>query len=385
MATIAHTPAVDDGEITISFVDAAHRLLDNKWLVVLATMAGFGLGLLLLTLTKPYYYSAAVFLPPRNTDLNTATSGNSYLTGDATVDIYLGLLVSRTVQYDVIDRLDLMKVYHVNQYEEARNILASKSGFSVSKNAMITVVGEADNPKLAADIANEYLESLYRLNGAMVATASSHRRAFFEQQLDEQKAELTKAETELKNTQVRTGVLLPGAEAAEGLSATAQLQAQIGQAQARLAQLLVAGTEQNPEVVQARAFLRQLEGQLAQQEADQSSKSHGIAANNRMPGLQLELDQKEREVKLREGLYDNLVQQYERARLASIDPGPQLQVVEKAVPSEHKAGPSRKKYALVGALVGFALSLAILLLTAPVRHFGRLLRRARRERVRGRA
>ena len=368
--------------MTINFVDAAHRVIDNKWWIVLATLVGFGLGLLVVHFKKPYYQAVAEFLPPKATDLNTATSGGSFLTGDDTVDIYLGLLASRTLQDDVIQHLNLLRAYDVKEAESARYILAKNSGFGVAKNAIVTVVATAEDPKLSAAIANEYMEALYRMNGNMVTSSSSHRRAFFEQQLEEQKNALALAETDLKNTQVRTGVVLPGAEEQVGLNATAQLQAQLGSAQARLAQLEVTGTDQNPEVVQARTLVGQLQGQLARQVAAQGSNGHGIAANNEMPGLQLEIAEKEREVKLREGLYDGLVQQYERARLASIDPGPQLQVIERAIPPSHKAGPSQKNYGLVGALIGFFGSFVLLLLTAPVRHFARLFRRTRKERVR---
>ena len=375
-------PAGAEDEITISFVDAANRVIDHKWLIVLATILGLAMGVLLVSFKKPYYLAVAQFLPPKTSDLNTATSGGLFLTGDDTVDIYLGLLTSRTVQNDVIQHLDLLKAYHVPDAESARGLLSRDASFGVTKNAIITVAAQAEDPKLAAAIANEYMEALYRMNGEMVASSSSHRRAFFEQQLEEQKNALSEAETDLKNTQVRTGVVLPGAEEQVGLSATAQLQAELGSAQAKLAQLEVTGTDRNPEVVQARTLVSQIEGQLARQVAAQGSKGHGIAANNEMPGLQLEIAEKEREVKLREGLYDSLVQQYERARLASIDPGPQLQVIEDAIPPSHKAGPSRKNYALVGALLGFFGSLALLLLTAPVRHFSRLFRRARQERIR---
>ena len=375
-------PAVADDEITISFVDSAHRVIENKWLIVLATLIGLGLGILLVSSKKPYYLAIAQFLPPKTSDLNTSTSGGLFLTGDDTVDIYLGLLTSRPLQDDVVKHLNLVKAYGVPDEESARGLLTRDASFGVTKNAIITIAVKAEDPKLSADIANEYMEALYRMNGEMVASSSSHRRAFFEQQLEEQKNSLALAETDLKNTQVRTGVVLPGAEEQVALNATAQLQSQLGAAQARLAQLEVTGTDQNPEVVQARTLVSQLQGQLGRQVAAQGSKDHGIASNNEMPGLQLEIAEKEREVKLREGLYDSLVQQYERARLASIDPGPQLQVVENAIPPSHKAGPSRKNFALVGALIGFLGSLALLLLTAPVRHFARLFRRTRDERVR---
>ena len=231
----------------------------------------------------------------------------------------------------------------------------------------------SNKPKLAADIANAYLDALFRLNGQMVASGSSYRRIFFEQQLQEQKQLLDKAENALKNTQVSTGVVLPQGEAEAGLNATAQLQAQINAAEAHLAGLLTGCTEQNPEVVTARSQLAQLRAQLSRQQAD-TGRGQGIPSNGRMPELSLEYTQRAREVRLDETEYDALVQQYERARLESIDPGPQLQIVDRAVPAERKSGPSRKNIVAVGTLLGFAAGLVYVLGAGSLRRVIRLLR-----------
>ena len=200
----------------------------------------------------------------------------------------------------------------------------------------------------------------------MIESASSHRRAFFEAQLAVQKDALAAAEVELKNSQERSGLVSPAGEAAAGISATASLQAQVNAAEARLAELEVGGTEQNPEVVQARTLVGELRAQLARQQADSAAHGAGIASNKRLPGLALEYAQKEREVKLREAVYDSLVQQYEKARLSSIDPGPQLQVVDRAVEPEHKAGPNRRLIAGAGLVLGLVAGLAWLLLVDPI-------------------
>src|SRR6202012_5992856 len=126
--------------------------------------------------------------------------------------------------------------------------------------------------KLAADIANAYLDALYDLNGQMVASASAHRRMFFDQQLQEQKKELSEAEVDLKATQEHTGIVLPVGEAEAGLAATAQLQSHINEAETRLAGLRVGATENNPDVIQLRTQIGQVRSQRAKQQADSSPR-----------------------------------------------------------------------------------------------------------------
>jgi uncharacterized protein involved in exopolysaccharide biosynthesis len=277
------------------------------------------------------------------------------------------MLSSRTVADEVIDRLNLVAVYKAKLKTDARAALAQNSRFSVSKNALISVAVTDQDPKLAASIANAYLDALYRLNGQMVSSASDHRRMFFEDQLSLQKAALAAAENDLKATEQNTGVVLPASEAQVNLNATAQLQAQINAAETRLAGLLAGATEQNPQVVEARSQLRQLQSQLASQLSPTNRQAGGLTNSRQLPAVVLQNAEKEREVKLRETVYDALVGQYERARLAAADPGPQFQIVDRAIEPERKSGPPRRLIAIGGFAIGLLLGILWILLVPLLR------------------
>lgn len=358
-------------EVPIDLLATARSIYRAKFLLAGTTLLGVLIGGILGLRAKPFYVANAVFLPPRTTEVLAAASGSNLFGGIDNSDVYLGLLQSRTLQDDVIGHLGLMQVYHATLRTDAETALAGASSFGVSKNSLITVAVSADNPKLAADIANAYLDALYRLNGQMLESGSIHRREFLEQQVNDQKKLVDLAEDDLKRTQIRTGVTLPGSEAVQAISNTSGLQSQIDDANARLAGLRTGATENNPEVITARNELNQLEAQLARQT---SGGSAGIAGNRVIPGLTLELAQKTREVTLRTGIYDALVQQFERARLSAIDPGSQLQIVDLAVPPERKAGPARRQYLIYGFSIGLIAGLVFLFGYAPLRRFFRILR-----------
>jgi uncharacterized protein involved in exopolysaccharide biosynthesis len=188
---------------------------------------------------------------------------------------------------------------------------------------------------------------------------------------------LSSADVELKNAEEKTGIVLPAGEAEAGLRATAELQARIGAAQARLSGLEVGATAQNPRVIQAQAELAELKAQLVRQQASSKTRSQGtgLASSAELPGMTLELMRKLRDVKLRELVYDSLTQQYEKARIESLDPGPQFQIVDRAVTPEQKAGPPRKWIVLGGIVLGFLAGLGNLLFA------GRLARNLRKYRV----
>lgn len=357
--------------VQVDLLGTARRIYRARWLLLLTTAVGLAVALVMALRAKPFYIAHAMFLPPKNTDVLNPTPA-SLFGGTDSSDVYLGLLTSRTLQDDVIAHLGLMKEFHVDTHVDAEERLAAMSGFGVSKNTLIDVSVTSGDPKLAAAIANMYMEALYRLNGEMLASGSVHRRGFFEAQLEDQKRALEAAEADLRKTQERTGVVLPTGEAQSALAATASLQAQIDSARAQLAGLLTGATESNPQVIVARRTIAQLEAQLARQQA--AGSGSGLTGNRQLPQLTLELAEKQREVTLRTGTYEALVQQYERARLSAIDPGAQLQIVDMATVPEKKAGPARKQYLIYGVLWGLMAGLAWLFGRDPAVRFYRKLK-----------
>ena len=362
------TPATHPGVTELNLARVVRRIVNRRKTLILITVSGLLLGILLALLLPPYYKAEAVFLPPSNTvDLSVAANPAAALLGkqDPT-DMYLGMLGSRSVADDIIDQLNLMAVFKAKDRPAARTALAAASKFTVNKNSLISVSVTSGDPKLAAAIANAYLEALYRLNGSMASSGYRHRQEFFEAQLEQQKNVLSDAEIALKQTQENTRVVLPEGEAMAGLSATAQLQAEIGAAETSLAQLRLGATEDNPTVVLARTRVAQLRGQLArQQSSTQSGQRSGLASTANLPGLTLEYARKAREVKLQEGVYDALTQQYQKARIAASDPGPQFQIVDKAVVPERKSGPPRKLLTFATPLLFLILGLVYLLIAPP--------------------
>lgn len=361
-AVIRDREAAASGDyVVLRPIDFLRKLIARRVTIAIFVIVGTVLGLALALLTRPWYEARAVFLPPQKTDMITSPAAAAFLMqSQDSSDTYLGMLTSRTVADDVIGQMNLMKVYEANQHATARAKLGSLSKFGMDKNSLISVVVRADDPALAAGIANAYLSALYRLNGEMVASASSHRASFFETQLEQQKESLSQAEMELKNIQEKTGTVLPLGEAEAGLNTVMQLQSSIGSAEANLAALRQSETEDNSDVVRAKARLSELRAQLAHQQATSKATGPrvGLTSMGNLPGVSLEYLRKARELKLRETVYEALTQQYEKAKLSASDPGPQLQIVDRAEVPERKAGPPRSLLTVGGAVLGFLVGIA---------------------------
>jgi tyrosine-protein kinase Etk/Wzc len=356
-------PGADD-EIEWNLVGVIKKILRGRRVLLACSLSGLILGAVIAFVWPQWYAAEAVFLPPQVSEVSGAGSASSLLLQQDPSDRYIGMLGSRTVVDDVIDHVGLTAIYHAKTRSDARAKLIGHSKFTVSKNSLISVDITASEPKLAATIANAYLDALYRLNGSMVASASSYRRGFFEEQMASEKDALSDAEVALKQAEEKSGIVLPEGEAQAGLRATADLQAAIDRQEAALSAFLVGATEDNPRVIQARAELAALRSQLARQRSNSkgTNSNLGLVPANELPGLELEYMRKMREVKLNETLYDLLATQFEKARIASLDPGPQFQIVDRAVVPERKAGPPRKLIVVVSIAAGFIAGLLYVLL-----------------------
>jgi tyrosine-protein kinase Etk/Wzc len=376
------TKTVTDDEVEWNLISAIRVVLRGRRVLYACTLTGLVLGILIAFALPQWYAADAVFLPPRASDTMIPNlsggggaggagggAGAALLLQQDPSDMYLGMLASRSVEDDVIDHLGLVAIYHAKKKVDARNALKGQAKFKVDKNSLISIEITSKDPKLATNIANAYLEALYRLNGSMVASSSAHRRAFYEEQMASQKEALDAAEVALKQAEERTGIVLPEGAAQAGLRAIVDLQAAIGTAEAKLSGIRMGATEDNPQVIQAHAELEELRAQLERQQANSAKRrpGTGLASSSALPGLAMELVRKMRDVKLNETLYDTLTQQYERARIESLDPGPQFQIVDRAIVPERKAGPPRKLIALGGIVLGFLAGLAWVWMERPAK------------------
>ena len=370
-------PIQNDGkshpdQIDFDFMRLVVRVIRGYRVIFAFALAGCLVGLLFCAVLKKSYTAEALFLPPVSADAIQATS---LLLRQDPSDLYLGMLSSSSVADSVIDANHLMDVYHARYRIDARAQLAHQSTFSVERNALISVSVTTGDPILSTHIANSYLDALYKVKGEMSASSSAHRSSFFEDQLSSERESLADAESQLALMEKNSGIVLPEGEAEAGLTETARLQEAVQQDEAQLSSLLTGSTEQNPEVVRLRAQISALRSQLREQQTSQkASLGNGLTSTANMPGVMLDYLRKSRDLKLRETLYESLTEQYEKAHLAALDPGPQLEVVDRATTPERKSGPPRTLIFVAATFLGALLGLISIILTPSL---GRMVQRYR--------
>jgi len=196
------------------------------------------------------------------------------------------------------------------------------------------------------------------MNSLLAISEAAQRRVFFDKQLEIEKAALSAAEDDLRTTEQKTGVIQLTGQAQVLIQSIAELRAQIASREVELQSDKVYSTDQNPNVVRLQEEISAMRAQLAKMEVSQQPNDPGNISitSSRVPESALEYARKFREVQFHSTLYELLSKQYEAARIDEAKSAPVIQVVDRAVPPDKKAGPKRALIMAGSLFAGFVLA-----------------------------
>jgi tyrosine-protein kinase Etk/Wzc len=324
----------------------------------LTALAGLLFVVIALFFIKPRYSATSALLVPQPSGsasslaLKLAMGGLDL--GGGTSEVYQDILESRTVADRLIEQYHLKGIYKAKYQLAAEKELASRTKIVTSKEGLVRVTVQDEDPKRAADLANSYLTELDRMNEGLAITSAGQQRLYFEREMTKEKDALADAEVELKKTQEATGILIPQTQVVANLGAIEQTRAQLRVRQVQLGALLQGSTSQNPNVIRLQAEISGLEYQL---QAMQSGTGSGVATGiptSKARERALEYIRKEREVKFHEAVFALLAKQYELAKQEEAKTVSMVEVLDHATVPERKTWPPKTLFCVLG-LVGGAL------------------------------
>ena len=369
---------IHEDEDSISLMDIFLTLAKHKKKIFVYPVA-FGIAGLAISLVLPNAYKANTKILPPQQSQSTASAMLSQLGGLAggagaalgiksPNDLYIALLKSRALTDKLIQRFDLQKRYEEKFMELTRKELDEKSVIASGKDNMISIDVEDKDAKVAAAIANAYVEELTVLTSKFALTEASQRRVFFEKQLELTKDKMIAAETALSSSIDSKGMMSVDAQSKAVLETVARLRANISAKQIQLKAMQAFVTPSNNEYKRANQELLGMQDELAKLEkgsaSNAASKSEsamqtsdavtnaGKPAEAGASNIQLL-----RDVKYYQMLYEMLSKQYEVARLDEAKDIPLIQVLDKAVEPERKFKPQRALITIAAAFFGLILAL----------------------------
>lgn len=352
-------------ETDISIIDILALLLRRKRTIGVATLLITAVAALGAFLMPPYYKAEAVILTPQQQQSSlsalamgaaAASLGSSSMASQLGLknpaDLYVGLLKSRTIADDMVNRFHLSAVYRTKLLSQTRLALEKHVTFEGGKDSLIKITVEDRDPVRAAALANGFIDELHEQNSRLALSDASQRRLFFEEQLQREKDALANSEVALKSTEEGTGLVVPSGQAEALIRSGAQLQAEIASREVQLQAMRSYATDENPQVQVLKREISALQRQLGQVESSNGSSESKLAVSgSKFPSASLEYLRKARDVKYHEMLFELLAKQYEASRMDEAKQAPIIQVVDHATVPDRKAGPP-KALIIVGALLG---------------------------------
>ncbi len=351
-----------DEDDEISLIDLAVVLARQKWwLIGLPLLVGFVAALYTLMLTA-IFTSTTKILPPQQGQ-SSASAMLAQLGGVASLVggvgglkspnvLYIGMLKSRTVADNLIQRFDLNKYYESKLQSATRVSLEGATTIVSGKDGIITIAVDDKDPKHAADLANAYVDELYKLTKVLAVTEAAKQRLFYEHQFEQAKDNLAKAEVAAKRALESGGVAKVDAQGQAMIEVTARLRGQIAVKEVQIVAMRGYAAEGNPDFKKAQQELAAMKSQLVKMEGPGNG---GIAASadsdKGMDGMRLL-----RDYKYYETIYALLAKQYELAKIEEAKDAAIIQVLDKAIEPDRKSKPKRAQIVLVSVLAGFILT-----------------------------
>ncbi|MEI7681292.1 MAG: Wzz/FepE/Etk N-terminal domain-containing protein [Betaproteobacteria bacterium] len=367
--TVENTaPQQDDDEINLFdllIVLAKHKLMVLGFPLVAGVLA------VIYSLMLPNIYTATTKILPPQQAQSGAASMLAQLGGLAGAaggiagiknpsDLYIGMMKSRTVADNIIQRFELLKIPGETATKlpsGARAELAGVTVIAAGKDGIINIDVDDKDPKRAADLANAYVEELMKLTQVLAVTEASQRRLFFERQLGQAKESLAKAEAAARGAMQSGGLILVEGQGRNLVETTARLRGQITVKEVQIGAMRSFATDRNPDMRMAQQELDTLRYELARLEGAGTS-GHSKTSADRSPdkaGSGIDSVRLLRDVKYQETVYELLAKQFELAKIDEAKESTVVQVLDKAIEPARKSKPTRSRIVMVAVIAALLI------------------------------
>jgi len=354
------------------------RLWDNRRLLAKFFILGASAALLIAFLIPVEYASTTRLMPPDppagpgmallagiagKMGATLGSLGGDLLGMNTSADLFVGVLESRTVQNDLVEKFDLRRVYGQRRWVDARKQLTRQTDISIDRKSGILTIQVTDHdPKRATALAQEYVAQLNNVV-TQLNTSSAHReRIFLEERLREVRAELESAEKDFSQFASKNGAIDIKEQGKAMVEAAALLEGQLIAAQTELQGLRQIFTDQNVRVRTTQARIAELRRQLQKMGGKGESDSSAPPNNDdpypsirKLPLLGVTYADLFRRMKVEEAVFETLTQQYEIAKVQEAKEVPSVKILDPAEVPEKKVFPPRLVLTLLGAILALAI------------------------------
>jgi capsule polysaccharide export protein KpsE/RkpR len=267
------------------------------------------------------------------------------------------LLRSDSVALALNQRFALDKHYDVEKFEDVRRKLENRTEARAGRDGVVMVRVTDRDAKVAAALANGYVEELHKLVERLAADETAQRKRFIEAQVHDARKSLEYAEAEFRKLQEAVGAVQLG-HVESAYATMGGLRASIMSREVTLRTLALSSTTQNPLYRTIEAEIKALRAQLEKLEQDpQVQNPKFVIPADRAPGLTLEYLRKLRDLRFEEAMYQAVLRQNELVRMEDGREFKQFLIVDSARPATKRDFPQQWMVALFVMLIGLGVAM----------------------------
>lgn len=353
---------------------------ERRFLFRCAT-AGLMASIVLVLMIPVRFTSTTRLMPPDQTGQGIASMiaalgkasdlgsiGGDLLGMKTSGDLFMGVLRSRTVQDDLINKFDLLKVYSTSKYQDARGLLEARTDIASDRKSGIITIKVSDHDRnRAAGMGREYVEALNRIVITLNTSSAHKERVFLEDRLGQVQQDLEASEKDFSKFASQNTAIDVKEQGRAMIGAAAELEGQLIAAETELEGLQQIYTANNVRVrtVQARIDeyrhqLQKMGGKVPVEGAVPPGSRGDESAEQRpdlypsireLPVLGVTWADLYRRTKVEETVFETLTKQYELAKVEEAREIPSVKVLDPADVPERKSFPPRTVLVLFGVFL----------------------------------
>jgi uncharacterized protein involved in exopolysaccharide biosynthesis len=362
-------------------------LWQERKFVLRNAVVGFFASILFVFLIHVRYTSTTQLMPPDQvggglaTALTALTSksgssdlgsvGSELLGLRTTSDLFIGVLHSRTVQDDLIDKFNLRKLYGDRRIEDARKELSKRTDIMGDRKSGIVTIKVTDrSPQRAAAMAKEYVEQLNQIVVTLNTSSAHKERVFLEARLQQVQQDLETAEKDFGQFASKNTALDVKEQGRAMIGAVAELEGQLIAAQTQLEGLRQIYTDENVRVRSLQARITEYRRQLKKLNGNGATAEDIPSSDDTQAGQEQQLYPSIRQLpilgvpwadlyrrtRVQEVVFETLTKQYEIAKVEEAREVPSVKVLDVADVPEQKSFPPRLLLTLLGTMLVIAAS-----------------------------
>jgi len=361
----------------IDILDYVGVLAGKRWLFVRNFVITCVLAALVSFLLPKKYSSTATILPPveeQRYDFQSllpeiAVPALGISAPASPSALFVEILGSRAIGENVLRRLytfegeqrSLLDIFNTQSIELGLRRLKFCTTLLSTEQGIVIVKVELLDPKLAADVANAYVQELDSVNQEKSISRAKNSRIYIEEQLGLTESKLQSASQALTEFQQAHKAISIEEQTKAAIVSAGELKGQILAKQIEMGTLGLNLKADNPQIILVKRELDEMQARY-----DELQYGNGVSLQNqkeiyipiaKLPEVGRQLAELIREAKVQETVWQLLNQQYYQAKIQEARDTPTVQQLDIAVPPEYRSHPKRKFIVMVGGMLSLVLTL----------------------------